>query len=130
MSDILLMGSSSEQRAVLRVGSVFLAIKPPPVASPPFPLHLQQMIILKSVKAGNKQNALQIEMRDVAPAVHSNWSAQIDKLLSGVSAGRADPERLFVRSVPRHILSTAHHLVVPNTPLVTAEVDWRFYPLL
>lgn len=33
---------------------------------------------------------------------------------------------LFARSVPRHILSTAHHLVVPSAPLVTAEFDWGF----
>lgn len=33
-----------------------------------------------------------------------------------------------MRSVPRHILSTAHHLVVPGAPLVTAQFDWRFYP--
>lgn len=37
---------------------------------------------------------------------------------------------LFVRSVPRHILSTAHRLVVPSAPSVTAEFDWRFYPLV
>lgn len=35
-----------------------------------------------------------------------------------------------MRSVPQHILSTVHHLVVPSAPLVTAEFDWRFYPLV
>lgn len=84
-----------------------------------------------AVVAGNKQDAHQIEKREVPPAVHSNWSAQFDRPLSCTSVGLEGPETLLicVRSFagyfhfcPQLIILFLKHRCHSATPLVAAEL--------